>query len=50
MQPHVAPGFAQVPSVSRAWKAHMQRNGPKEADKAVEGEDEGELEEGELRE
>ena len=25
MQPHVAPGFAQVPSVSRAWKAHMQQ-------------------------
>ena len=63
----VAPGFAQVPSVSRAWKAHLQRNDPKEADKepeeevgvievieveevTVEGEGEGELEEGELRE
>ena len=62
MQPHVAPGFAQVPSVSRAWKAHMQRNDPKGADKESEEEvgvievgevtveGEGELEEGELRE
>ena len=64
---YVAPGFAQVPSVLQAWKAHMQRNDPKEADKVpeeevgvvevieveevtVEGEGEGELEEGELRE